>query len=304
MAFFLALKQHNKIKEKNENVFESLVSTIDSKYYHRFSLKSLPFKIRTNMVAKTLVAAVFAAYVAAGPCKPKSLPSDIFSSTDPTIEPTTVVETTTSGQTTTQSEEGSTTESTIINSLITTSFERSTQTTEAASITTSGGPTGEDIILQVNPQRRLAKRDTTFVGNSNPTSCDLAMVFGFSSEQFLQDGVPIYYQGEGYQELAAQGTPPADAVTKAFAITQGYLSWTNAAFGEAAFCQTPSDGKVYITFTSKPTGCQSVTLTAYKRMREPLNHKNTADTKTQRVNARTDRLWTKRLLVPRALWLE
>ncbi|KAH6949458.1 hypothetical protein HG530_014515 [Fusarium avenaceum] len=216
------------------------------------------------MVAKTLVAAVFAAYVAAGPCKPQSLPSDIFSVTESTVA-TTPAQITTSGHSTTQSEAGSTSESILIDSLTTTSFEQSTQTTEAASTTTSSGPIGEAIILQVNPQRRLAKRDTTFVGNNNPTSCDLATVFHFDSEQLLQDGVPVYYEGEGYQELTAQGTVPAGAVTRAFSITEGYLSWTNAAFGQAGFCQTPSDGKVYITFTSKPTGCQSVTLGSYKQ---------------------------------------
>ncbi|KAL4724392.1 hypothetical protein ACLX1H_009006 [Fusarium chlamydosporum] len=217
------------------------------------------------MVAKTFVAAVFAAYVAAGPCKPKSLPSDIFSSTESTIEPTTPVETTTSGQSTTQSEGASTTESTFLDSLTTTSFEQSTQTTEAASTTTSSGPAGEAIILQVNPQQRLAKRDTTFVGSDNPTSCDFATAFRIDDEQFLQDGVPIYYMSEGYQELAAQGTPPSDAITRAFSIDGGYLTWINEAFGEAGFCQTPSDGKVYIKFSSKPVGCQSVTITAYKQ---------------------------------------
>lgn len=241
------------------------------------------------MVAKTLVAAVFAAYVAAGPCKPQSLPSDIFSVTESTVA-TTPAQITTSGHSTTQSEAGSTSESILIDSLTTTSFEQSTQTTEAASTTTSSGPIGEAIIFQINPQRRLAKRDTTFVGNNNPTSCDLATVFHFDSEQLLQDGVPVYYEGEGYQELTAQGTVPAGAVTRAFSITEGYLSWTNAAFGQAGFCQTPSDGKVYITFTSKPTGCQSVTLGSYKRMREPLDHENVANTRTQRANARTDRL--------------
>ncbi|KAM0342495.1 hypothetical protein ACHAPU_009468 [Fusarium lateritium] len=216
------------------------------------------------MVAKTLVAVVFAACVAAGPCKPQSLPSDIFASTESTIA-TTPVEITISSPTTTQSEGGSTTESTIVDSLTTTPIEQSTQTTEAASTTTSSGPAGEAIILQVNPQRRLAKRDTTFVGNNNPTSCDLATAFRIESEQLLQDGVSVYYEGEGYQELAAQDAPPTDAVTRAFSIMDGYLLWTNAAFGQAAFCQTPSDGKVYITFTSKPTGCQTVTLTAYKQ---------------------------------------
>ncbi|RGP63995.1 hypothetical protein FSPOR_8323 [Fusarium sporotrichioides] len=192
------------------------------------------------MVAKTLVAAVLAAYVAAGPCKPKSQASDIFSiSSEFTIEPTTPVETATSDQTT-------------------------TKTTEVVSTSSFSTPAGEAIILQVNPQRRLAKRDTTFIGNNNPTSCDFATVFRIDSEQLLQDEVPIYYQNEGYQELAAQGTPPAVAITRAFSISGGYLSWINPAFGEAGFCQTPSDGKVYITFGSNPTGCQSVTLTAYK----------------------------------------
>lgn len=252
------------------------------------------------MVAKTFVAAVFAAYVAAGPCKPKSLPSDIFSSTESTIEPTTPVETTTSGQSTTQSEGASTTESTFLDSLTTTSFEQSTQTTEAASTTTSSGPAGEAIILQVNPQQRLAKRDTTFVGSDNPTSCDFATAFRIDDEQFLQDGVPIYYMSEGYQELAAQGTPPSDAITRAFSIDGGYLTWINEAFGEAGFCQTPSDGKVYIKFSSKPVGCQSVTITAYKRMSVLSNLENTANIRIQRANARTGKLLTKR--PPVALW--
>ncbi|KAH7184757.1 uncharacterized protein B0J16DRAFT_122115 [Fusarium flagelliforme] len=215
------------------------------------------------MVAKKFVAAVFAAYVAAGPCKPKSLPSDIFSSTA-SIDPTTPVDTTTSGQTT-QSEGASSTELTTLEALTTTAFEQSTQTTEAASTTTSVGPAGEAIILQINPQQRRAKRDTTFIGTDNPTSCDLATTFRINDEQLQQDGVPVYYEGEAYQELATQDTPPADAVTRGFSIDGGYLSWTNDAFGDARFCQTPSDGKVYIIFTLKPTGCQGVTLTAYKQ---------------------------------------
>ncbi|KAM0231411.1 hypothetical protein ACHAPO_008521 [Fusarium lateritium] len=150
------------------------------------------------MLAKTLVAAVFTAtYVTAGPCKPESLRS--------TTELITSVEATTSGQTTAQSEGEPTTDSTIIDSLTTTSFVESTQTTEAPSATTSSSPAGDAIILQVNPQRRLAKRDTTFVGNNNPTSCDLATAFHLDDEKFLQDGVPIYYEeGVAYKELASQ----------------------------------------------------------------------------------------------------
>ena len=253
------------------------------------------------MVFKTLVAAIFAASVAAGPCKPKSLPSDIFSSTE-SIDPTTPVDTTTAGQTT-QSEGASSIELTTLEALTTTSFEESTQTTEAAS-TTTVEPAGEAIILQINQQRRLAKRDNTFIGANNPSSCDLATTFRITDEKFLQDGVPVYYEGAAYQELAAQGTPPADAVTRAFSIDGGYLSWSNAAFGDARFCQTSSDGKVYIVFTSKPTGCQPVTLTVYKSMRKPSIIEDTANMRKQRVNAKTDRLLAKRLPVPRALRLK
>ena len=242
-----------------------MIATIEHQYDRRSLLKPLVVKNRIKMVPKTFVAAIFAASVAAGPCKPKSLPSDIFSSTE-SIDPTTPVETTASGQTT-QSEGPSSTELTTLEALTTTSFEESTQTTEAASTTTSVGPAGEAIILQINQQRRLAKRDDTFIGTNNPSSCDLATAFSITDEQFLQDGVPVYYEGNEYQELAVQGTPPADAVTRAFSVDGGYLSWTNAAFGEARFCQTSSDGKVYIFFSSKPTGCQTVTLTAYKGMR-------------------------------------
>lgn len=216
------------------------------------------------MVSKTLVAAIFAASVAAGPCKPKSLPSDIFSSTE-SIDPTTPVETTTAGQTT-QSEGASSTELTTLEPLTTTSFDESTQTTEAASTTTSAGPAGEAIILQINQRRRLAKRDDAFIGTNNPSSCDLATVFRITDEQLLRNGVPVYYEGEAYQEFASQSTPPAVAVTRAFSVDGDYLSWTNEAFGAARYCQTSSDGKVYIIFTSKPTDCQWVTLTAYKRM--------------------------------------
>ncbi|KAM0547533.1 hypothetical protein ACHAPJ_010277 [Fusarium lateritium] len=220
-------------------------------------MASLPLasKNQTIMIAKTLVVAALAATVATGPCKPKGLPSDIFSvSSESTIESTTPAE----------SGAGSTSESTVLDFVTTTSSKQSTTTSEVASTTTTSGPSGEPFIFQIIPQRRLAKRDTTFVGNNNPTSCTFATVFHIDSEQLLQDGVPIYYEDQGYQELTAQGTPPAIAITRAFLITGGYLSWTNPAFGEAGFCQTPSDGKVYITFSSKPTGCQSVTLIAYR----------------------------------------
>ncbi|KAJ4246354.1 hypothetical protein NW762_013705 [Fusarium torreyae] len=147
------------------------------------------------MIAKTLVIAALAATVAAGPCKPKDLPSDIFSvSSDSTLESTT----------STESGAGSTIESTVLDFVTTTSSEQSITTTEIASTTTASEPAGEPFILQVVPQRRLTKRDTTFVGNNNPTSCTFATVFRIDSEQLLQDGVPVYYEDQGYQEFTAQ----------------------------------------------------------------------------------------------------
>ncbi|KAG4257776.1 hypothetical protein FPRO04_09993 [Fusarium proliferatum] len=191
------------------------------------------------MIAKSLVFAVLAAHAAAGPCKPDGVSSNTLSA--------------------------STSETSILDSVTTTTSEQATTTTEAAATTTSASvPAGEAIILQVNPRRRLSKRDTTFVGSNNPTECTFASVFHLDGGKLLENGVPIYYAGSGYQELAAQGEPPADSVTTTFSITGGRLSWTDSSFGEAGFCQTESNGQVYITFGSEPVGCETVTLTAYK----------------------------------------
>jgi hypothetical protein len=203
------------------------------------------------MIAKSLVFAVLAAHAAAGPCKPGGLSSNTFSATsESTSEPTT-------------------SETSVFDSVTTTSSEQAT-TTEAATTTTSASvPAGEAIIFQVNPRRCLSKRDTTFVGSNNPTECTFASIFRLDEGKLVENGVPIYYAGSGYQELAAQGEPPADSVTTTFSIAGGRLSWTDASFGEAGFCQTDSDGQVYITFGSEPVGCEPVTLTAYKGNKDP-----------------------------------
>ncbi|KAF5977249.1 hypothetical protein FBULB1_6621 [Fusarium bulbicola] len=190
------------------------------------------------MIAKKIVFAVLAARAAAGPCKPGGVSSNRLSA--------------------------SASETSILDSVITTTSEQATTTTEAAATTTSASvPAGEAIILQANPQRRLSKRDTSFVGSNNPTECTFASVFHLDEGKLLENGVPIYYAGNGFQELAAQGEPPADAVTTTFSISGGRLSWTDSSFGEAGFCQAESDGQVYITFGSEPTGCETVTLMAY-----------------------------------------
>lgn len=196
------------------------------------------------MIAKSLVFAVLAAHAAAGPCKPDGVSSNTLSA--------------------------STSETSILDSVTTTTSEQATTTTEAAATTTSASVlAGEAIILQVNPRRRLSKRDTTFVSSNNPTECTFASVFRLDGGKLLENGVPIYYAGSGYQELAAQGEPPTDSVTTTFSITGGRLSWTDSSFGEAGFCQTESNGQVYITFGSEPVGCETVTLTAYKGTQNP-----------------------------------
>ncbi|KAI7764543.1 hypothetical protein ACKAV7_012106 [Fusarium commune] len=198
------------------------------------------------MIAKSLVFAVLAAHAAAGPCKPGGLSSNTLSTSESTSEPTT-------------------SETSVLDSVTTTTSEQATTTAEAAPTTTSASvPAGEAIIFQVNPRRRLSKRATTFVGSNNPTECTFASVFRLDEGKLLEDGVPIYYAGSGFQKLAAQGEPPTDSVTSTFSITGGRLSWTDSSFGEAGFCQTESDGQVYITFGSEPVECEPVTLTAYK----------------------------------------
>ncbi|SPJ72208.1 uncharacterized protein FTOL_01936 [Fusarium torulosum] len=190
------------------------------------------------MIFHTLVLASLAANVAAGPCRPGA----VLSSVD-----------------------------TITTNAATT--EPASATSIAATTTTDAPPTttstlelpGDAIIFEINPViRRLAKRETRFLGINNPSECTFASVFRLNSNQLLADGVPIYYAGQGYQEFTAHGEPPVDGITTKFSIVGGKLSWINEEFGEASFCQDESNGKVYITFGSVPSDCESVALTAYK----------------------------------------
>ncbi|PTD07842.1 hypothetical protein FCULG_00005295 [Fusarium culmorum] len=178
------------------------------------------------MIARSFALALFAATVVAGPCRP--------------------------GQTTTGV------------SITTGSVVVSSTTEEASATTTSvSEPAGEAVILQINRIRRLSKRDTTFVGNDNPSDCTFASVFRLDNGKLLDNGVPVYYAGDERQELAANGQPPADAITTTFSVIGGKLAWENEAFGEAEFCYLESDGKIYITFGSS-AGCEPVSLTVYK----------------------------------------
>ncbi|SCO91918.1 uncharacterized protein FRV6_16046 [Fusarium oxysporum] len=135
----------------------------------------------------------------------------------------------------------------------------SSNTASASSIVTE--PAGRSTIFLIslpeNDKRDLSRRATSgFVGNENPGVCTFAAVFTLSDDQLLEDGIPIYYAGEEFKELSGQGQAPSDAVTKTFLSSGGGLQFTNAKLpgGQAGFCQD-SSGKVYITFSSGPPGC-------------------------------------------------
>ncbi|SPJ75735.1 uncharacterized protein FTOL_05466 [Fusarium torulosum] len=194
------------------------------------------------MIRNTLVLAALAANAAAGPCKPGRSSTELLSATIGSIET-----------------------SYITRSASITSSAPVTTTTDEVSTTSASEPAGEDYIFQISHfVREPAKRDIHFVGANNPTDCTSATVYRLISDQLLDGGVPFYYTGQEYQEFGAQGDPPANAVKTTFSIAGGKLKWTNNAFDNAAFCQDVSDGKVYITFDSRPDNCQSVWLMAIK----------------------------------------
>ncbi|KAJ0143696.1 Uncharacterized protein HZ326_13484 [Fusarium oxysporum f. sp. albedinis] len=151
-------------------------------------------------------------------------------------------------------------------------FQTSLGQTTAAASTTTGivEPEGQTVIFIIqlpddNRKRSINKREVGgFVGDGSPDTCTFASSFNLAEGQLFKSGNPIYYSGEAYKELESQGLPPSDAITKGFASTGTSLSFQNNELpnGEAGFCQT-SDGQVYITFTSAPPGCTSVTLGVY-----------------------------------------
>ncbi|EXM19088.1 hypothetical protein RAB80_015027 [Fusarium oxysporum f. sp. vasinfectum] len=151
-------------------------------------------------------------------------------------------------------------------------FQTSLGHTTAAASTTTGivEPEGQTVIFLIqlpddDRKRSINKREVGgFVGDGSPDTCTFASSFNLAEGQLFKSGNPIYYSGEAYKELESQGLPPSDAITKGFASTGTSLSFQNNELpnGEAGFCQT-SDGQVYITFTSAPPGCTSVTLGVY-----------------------------------------
>ncbi|KAF4420384.1 hypothetical protein FACUT_11204 [Fusarium acutatum] len=137
----------------------------------------------------------------------------------------------------------------------------------SASPSTTLEPNGQRIILLVSPSGGNTKRDIGgFVGDGNPDICTFATVFTLGNGQLSEDGVPVSYLGDGYQKLQASSSSSGNVISTTFSSEGGVLSFRNPSLpnGGASFCQTPSDGQVYMTFGSKPSGCLPVSLNVYR----------------------------------------
>ncbi|KAF5638016.1 hypothetical protein F52700_4719 [Fusarium sp. NRRL 52700] len=137
----------------------------------------------------------------------------------------------------------------------------------SASASTTLEPTGQRIILLVSPSGGNTKRDIGgFVGDGNPDICTFATVFTLDNGRLAESGVPVSYLGDGYQKLEASSSLSGNAISTTFSAEGGLLSFRNPSLpnGEASFCQTSSDGQVYMTFGSEPSGCSPVSLNVYR----------------------------------------
>ncbi|KAG5659109.1 hypothetical protein KAF25_000311 [Fusarium avenaceum] len=139
-------------------------------------------------------------------------------------------------------------------------------TSAPPSATTDTSTDGELVILRVvtdvPENERLRRRDIGGFIGSQSGICDNADIFTLLDGQLLAGGNPVYYNGEGFKVLRAQGRTPSGAITRTFTRDGNKLRFQSSRFptGEAGFCQTPSDGQVYITFSSEPAGCIPVTI--------------------------------------------
>ncbi|KAM0258331.1 hypothetical protein ACHAPA_011330 [Fusarium lateritium] len=149
---------------------------------------------------------------------------------------------------------------------VTTADASATEQTTNAPTSTEFDPTGQAVIFAVTPSQDTRKRDVGgFVGNGGPDICIFATVYTLGQGRLFDGGLSIAYNGEPFRPLRSSSVPSGDAITTTFSNDGGVLSFTNPSLpgGRASFCQTPSDGQVYLTFTSQPSGCQPVTLTIY-----------------------------------------
>ncbi|KAF5240412.1 hypothetical protein FAUST_4306 [Fusarium austroamericanum] len=136
------------------------------------------------------------------------------------------------------------------------------------SSTTNPSTASEPIVLRIvrkaPDNNRMQKRDVGgFIGTPSEI-CDNAEEFRLVGAQLVAGNAPIYFNGEDYKVFGAgNGEVPSSAITRTFFRDGGILRFQNSRIvpnGEAGFCQTPSDGQVYITFSSQPAGCIPVNL--------------------------------------------
>ncbi|PTD04358.1 hypothetical protein FCULG_00001460 [Fusarium culmorum] len=136
------------------------------------------------------------------------------------------------------------------------------------SSTTNPSTESEPIVLRIvrkaPDNNRMQRRDVGgFIGTPSGI-CDNAEEFRLVGAQLVAGNAPIYFNGEDYKVFGAgNGEVPSGAVTRTFFRDGGILRFQNSRIvpnGEAGFCQTPSDGQVYITFSSQPAGCIPVNL--------------------------------------------
>ncbi|KAM0499196.1 hypothetical protein ACHAP8_005909 [Fusarium lateritium] len=136
--------------------------------------------------------------------------------------------------------------------------------------TTSGAVSGQDVIFFVSPaingRRRFVKRvpGRFIAGNDAVEICTDAAVFSLTDGQLLDNGDPVYYAGEPYEQLGGQGPPPYNAITREFTTVNGLLVFSSSSLPSngADFCQDDS-GQVYITFGTSPPGCDPVSIRVY-----------------------------------------
>jgi hypothetical protein len=169
----------------------------------------------------------------------------------------------------------STTAQDVVTTVSTEDTEQPASPTDTATALPSLEPTGQRVIFLVTPSVELTKRDVGgFVGNDNPDVCTFATVFTLGQGRLFDGDFPISYSGEDFQLLQSLSSPVENAVTTTFSSEGGVLGFSNPSLpgGRASFCQTPSDGRVYITYKSRPTGCIFVTLTIYGGQYSPELH--------------------------------
>ncbi|KAF5711472.1 hypothetical protein FGLOB1_4975 [Fusarium globosum] len=153
----------------------------------------------------------------------------------------------------------------VTSSVVTTEVE-----TAPPSSTTGPNTLNEQIVFRVVPNtpddNRWRRRALGgFIGSPSEI-CDNANVFNLVDGQLLEGNVPIYFNGEDYKVFGGQqGSVPSGAITRTFFRDGDILRFQSSRIipnGEAGFCQTPSDGLVYITFSSQPAGCIPVQFSA------------------------------------------